>query len=161
MKKGFLEKIELEKKAKELKEEYRLEIEKKIDDFVATINKNIEEFNYKIQVLVHPKTRVVYFGIINEVDDEISKLATNFTPNELVYFKKILENIQSLEDEGKDLYLSDATNLREKSMSLDIADQCLANLIQEGWLEKNKNKIQIGVRSFLDLRSFLEQNQDQ
>lgn len=90
MKKGFLEKKDLEEKAKELSKEYNLEIEKKIDDAIATINRNIEEFNFKIQVLVHPKTRVVYFGIINEVDDEISKLATNLSPNELAFFKRIV-----------------------------------------------------------------------
>lgn len=61
-----------------------------LDDYINTINNSLQKVHLKIQVVVHPKTRTVYYGIINEVDDDISKLATNFSPKEIAYFKKIV-----------------------------------------------------------------------
>jgi hypothetical protein len=61
-----------------------------IEDFLASINSNIGQFDMRIQTIVHPKNKKTYSGLINQADDEISKLATQFTPHELVLFKKIV-----------------------------------------------------------------------
>src|SRR5690348_14928191 len=92
MKNGFIEKKSLEDMIEGFKETYKDDIQRgaTVDDYLSTINKNLAEFHFKIQVLIHPKTNKTYFGWINEVDDEVSKLTTKYTQTEISFFKKIV-----------------------------------------------------------------------
>ncbi len=91
MKEGYVEKKRYNQILSEYKKKHRYEGDESGDQFIHTINSNLEPLHLAIKVLPsHPRTKETFFGLVNEKDDDISKLATTYTAHEIAYFKKIV-----------------------------------------------------------------------
>jgi len=91
--------------------------------------------------------------MINQLDDEISQLATNFIPNELLFFKRIvkkkkkflifwfwkLAEIVQSDEESKSFMSVDALNERGK-INAEEAEALIQRFVKENWLEINNHK---------------------
>jgi hypothetical protein len=96
MKSGYVEQKKINQILNEYKKKHKYDgRDATHDDFIRTINQKIENLHLAIKVLKHPRTKESYFGLINEQDDEISKLATTYTAQEIAYFKKIVCGLNS------------------------------------------------------------------
>ena len=129
-------------------------------DFIKTINGAISFMHFTIKNYRHPKKSVVYYGLANELDDEISKQATEFNPHEITLFRKILELIVAAEDEGTGVNVADLLNLRDKTMSINETNTFVTRLMSEGWLEKISGSVWFGPRALCDLRGYLQDQFD-
>eukprot|EP01080_Neovahlkampfia_damariscottae_P001755 gene1755-524_t len=156
MKNGYLEKTELEELLSSFKRTNNVETtDRSIDEYIGTINESLSDFHFRIQVLVHPKTNKTFFGMINQVDDDISQLATNFTSNELLFFKAILAEIVQADEESKTFLEVDAINERGK-IGAEEAENTLNRFIKENWLSVENHVLWYGIRTLLDLRMYID-----
>lgn len=117
----------------------------------------------------------VYYGVINTVSDEQSKLGTKYTVPQIAFYKAIIEAI--VQDSSAQGAISniEALNLRLenqasssqapvptalKNFSMSQKDKALQEFVQDQWLcDTADGKIGLGVRSFLDLRSWFHNNE--
>jgi hypothetical protein len=67
-----------------------------------------------------------------------------------------LEQIAENDDKGTEFLLVDALNLREKSLKLESCQRTIQKFIKDRWLEQTNSKLYFGVRTLLDLRTYLE-----
>ncbi len=87
MERGYCEKQTAENFIKQELKQNRTSM----DQLIAPINDALEMFHFRLQIIRHPKTRVDFVGICNEVgDDDISLRATNYDIHEIVFIKKIV-----------------------------------------------------------------------
>lgn len=120
----------------------------------------------------------VYYGVVNNVADEQSKLGTRYSVAQIVFYKAVIEAIlQDISSRGCITNI-EALNIRLdnqvvqgsedgqssippalKNFSISQKEKTLNDLIQDQWLCcTSDGKIGLGVRSFLDLRSWFRSN---
>lgn len=122
----------------------------------------------------------VYYGVVNNVSDEQSKLGTKYTMPQIAFYKGVVEAIvQDVTNQGC-ITSIEALNIRLenqvqaanssqdsqshvpaafKSFSIAQKEKTLSDLIQDRWLSSTSDgKIGLGVRSFLDLRGWFRNN---
>ncbi|KAG2386629.1 hypothetical protein C9374_002373 [Naegleria lovaniensis] len=130
-----------------------VQYDKSLEEFIGTINRALSLLHLKVVKTKHPKTRKILYTIINELDDEISKLSTRFSPDELTFFKTLVE---ALADE-QDISKLTANSNRPKTLSMEAADIALDAFIEEGWLEVVNGKLALGIRSITDLETVISE----
>nr|TKV91139.1 hypothetical protein SEVIR_9G074900v2 [Setaria viridis] len=123
---------------------------------------------------------IVYYGVVNNIADEESKLGTKYSVPQIAFYKGLLEAI--VQEAGNDGSITsiDALNVRLdnqviivdgsqesqsrlptsiKNFSLSQKEKTLDELIRDRWLSyTSTGKIGLGTRSFLDLRSWFRGN---
>ncbi len=71
--------------------------------------------------------------------DDISKLATTFNPNEIAYFKKIVELLMTKDRAKFELSTTDALNASGNipgvSLSKSMAEKIIHRFVDDKWLE--------------------------
>uniref|UniRef100_A0A0A9D488 Non-structural maintenance of chromosomes element 1 homolog n=1 Tax=Arundo donax TaxID=35708 RepID=A0A0A9D488_ARUDO len=123
---------------------------------------------------------MVYYGVVNNIADEESKLGTKYSVPQIAFYKGLLEAI--VQEAGNDGSITsiDALNVRLdnqviivdssqdsqsrlptsiKNFTLSQKEKTLNELIRDHWLSyTSTGKIGLGIRSFLDLRSWFRGN---
>ncbi|KAJ7373854.1 Non-structural maintenance of chromosomes element 1 [Desmophyllum pertusum] len=84
-------------------------------------------------------------------------MATDFTPNDIAFFKKAMDLIVTSTD-GTVPSL-DVTNISadlEKKMSVTHADELIERLCQDKWMSKSSGSCSLGPRAMLELHPYLK-----
>ncbi|CAA7389071.1 unnamed protein product [Spirodela intermedia] len=155
------------------------DIHKKIfDDVLLKINKELAYVKFELRGCRNQYDGKVYYGVVNTVADEQSKLGTKYSIPQIAFYRAILDAI--IHDTTAHGCISniDALNIRLdsqtgqasqdgaacvptafKSFSLAQKEKTLNELIQDQWLSSSSDgNIGLGVRSFLDLRGWFRNN---
>ncbi|KAF8706434.1 hypothetical protein HU200_030705 [Digitaria exilis] len=135
---------------------------------------------FELRACINQYDGMVYYGIVNNIADEESKLGTKYSVAQIAFYKGLLEAI--LHETGNDGSITsiDALNVRLdnqviivdgsqdsqsrlptsiKNFSFSQKEKTLNELIQDRWLSNTSTgKIGLGTRSFLDLRSWFRSN---
>ncbi|KAL9654376.1 hypothetical protein ABK040_010403 [Willaertia magna] len=162
MSRRFVEERELKQKLEEYKQQHQysevLQQQKKViprdnqlEDFINSLNQCLSFMHFRIHKSKHNDK--VFYTVINELDDDVSKLATRFSIDELQYFKTIVSKMATVKKRfGK----RDANNLRPKGMSIESSDLFINSLVEEGWLEENADSsLGFGIRSKTELENLI------
>lgn len=154
----------------------------RFDDFLLKINKALSYVQFELRGCRFQYDGQVYYGVVNNVSDEESKLGTKYSVAQIAFYKAIIEAI--VQDGAAQGTISniDALNLRLenqvlmgttsqshgglphvppalKNFSISMKEKTLDELVQDQWLSVTPhNYIGLGVRSFLDLRSWFRSN---
>eukprot|EP00761_Pharyngomonas_kirbyi_P001109 gb/GECH01001110.1/.p1 GENE.gb/GECH01001110.1/~~gb/GECH01001110.1/.p1 ORF type:complete len:214 (+),score=55.36 gb/GECH01001110.1/:1-642(+) len=119
--------------------------------YIAVINTHIEKFHMRIS----PFNRLKYFIVCNEIEDDLSKFATTWSQQEIDLYRNILKTI--VENEVKPINRSDAIELRNSNMTVNIAERAINKFISERALdEKNNSRVTLGIRAAAELRNYIE-----
>ncbi|GAA0163318.1 hypothetical protein LIER_19214 [Lithospermum erythrorhizon] len=139
----------------------------KLNDCVGKINEELGYVHMEVRACKNQNDGSVYYGVVNNVADEQSKLGTNYTVPQITLYKAIIEAI--VQDPGAHGSISniDAFNLRLedqgaaiRNFTLSHKEKTLDQLIKDKWLSSiPDNQIGLGVRSFLDLRTWFRTNE--
>jgi len=100
---------------------------------------------------------LIYYGIVNTRDDEHAKLATTFSPTEIDLFKKILEEV--INSNHKEAHRTDCVNLGRQlkpAITPQKAESAIETMASQFWLSIDNGIVSLGVRTILELRSYLE-----
>ncbi|KAB1212087.1 hypothetical protein CJ030_MR5G001801 [Morella rubra] len=148
------------------------------DEYLLKINKALSYVQCELRGFRNQYDGRIYYGVVNNISDEQSKLGTKYSVPQIAFFKAIIEAI--LQDAAAQGSISDidALNLRLenqvltgtesqsqggpthvplplKNFSISQKQKALDELVQDQWLTHTTDgNIGLGVRSFLDLRSY-------
>lgn len=152
------------------------------DGYLLKINKALSYVQCELRGFRNQYDGRVYYGVVNNVSDEQSKLGTRYSVPQIAFYKAIIEAI--IQDATAQGSISDidALNLRlENQVLTDVGSQsqdgpthvppalknfsisqkqkALDELVLDQWLTHTPDgNIGLGVRSFLDLRSYFRNN---
>ncbi|KAL3850060.1 hypothetical protein ACJIZ3_011942 [Penstemon smallii] len=154
-----------------------------VDEYLRKINQELSYVQFELRACRNQYEGNVYYGVVNNVADDQSKLGTKYTVPQIAFYKGIIEAIiQDAEARGSisntdALYvrlemqvqgLSDSQSQGGssqvppafKNFSMSHKEKTLDQLVKDQWLCSTPDgKIGLGVRSFLDLRSWFRTNE--
>ncbi|KAL6195853.1 hypothetical protein ACLB2K_031470 [Fragaria x ananassa] len=153
---------------------------KAFDDYLLRINKALSYVQLELRGCRNQYDGQVYYGVVNNVSDEESKLGTTYSVAQIAFYKAIIEAIVQEAAQGT-ISSSDALNLRLenqvnigtssqsqgqfhipaalKNFSMSQKEKTLDEFVRDKWLSFTaEGHVGLGVRSFLDLRSWFRNN---
>ncbi|KAJ9558982.1 hypothetical protein OSB04_013596 [Centaurea solstitialis] len=143
------------------------------NEYLKKINIELSYVQFELRACRNQYDGGVYYGVINNVADEQSKLGTRYTVPQIAFYKGIIEAIvQDATAEGTISSIA-ALNVRLenqgastevppafRNFSMSQKEKSLQEFVQDQWLCTTPDgKIGLGVRSFLDLRSWFHNNE--
>lgn len=152
------------------------------NEFLLKINKALSYVQCELRGFRNQYDGRVYYGVVNNISDEQSKLGTKYSVPQIAFYKAIIEAIvQDATAQGSISNIA-ALNLRLenqvptgagsqsqggpsnvpaalKNFSMSQKEKALNELVQDQWLTHTPDGyVGLGVRSFLDLRSYFRNN---
>lgn len=146
--------------------------------FLSDINKRLHELQLELRGSVDQGTGTIFYGVVNQLGDDQSKLGTTLSSAENSYFRAVVEKVaQYSEGAGHiptcEALLVKAGSATQSSPGLDGAEdsqqgvakqlsnlekeRALSQLVAQQWLSKHsEDSISLGVRSFLELKGYLK-----
>uniref|UniRef100_A0A1D1XDQ5 Non-structural maintenance of chromosomes element 1 homolog n=1 Tax=Anthurium amnicola TaxID=1678845 RepID=A0A1D1XDQ5_9ARAE len=157
------------------------ETHKKIfDDVLYKINKELAYVQFELRGCRNQYDGKIYYGVINTIADEQSKLGTKYSVPQIAFYRAILDAIMQDPTAQGCISNIDALNIRLenqvqtgqssqdghshvpsafRSFTLAQKEKTVNELVQDQWLCSTLNgNIGLGVRSFLDLRGWFRSN---
>ncbi|KAH1189361.1 Non-structural maintenance of chromosomes element 1 [Glycine max] len=152
------------------------------DSFILKINKALSCANFELRACIDQYDGQVYYGVVNTVSDEHSKLGTKYTVPQIAFYKAIIEAIVQDASANAAIFSIHALNLSLdsqvtivtdsqsqgsqpnvptalKNFSLSQKEKTLHELVRDQWLDLTTDGvIRLGLKSFLDLRSWFRNN---
>ncbi|RIA83400.1 Nse1 non-SMC component of SMC5-6 complex-domain-containing protein [Glomus cerebriforme] len=129
--------------------------------FIATINTKLNTIDLEFRKSHEEETGTAVWALVNTNGDEIAKLATEYTPIEITYFRRLIELIVTAEDEAFSvssiLALKEASKLKP-SISKSNGETLLQRFVDDKWLNKSRGGIySLSQRTILELQHFLKE----
>ncbi|KAK4441511.1 hypothetical protein Salat_0486000 [Sesamum alatum] len=152
------------------------------NEYLRKINAELSYVQFELRACRNQYDGNVYYGVVNNVSDDQSKLGTKYTVPQIAFYKGIVEAIIQDVEAGGCISSTDALNIRLesqvhaatdsqsqggatqvppafKNFSMSQKEKTLEQLVKDQWLcTMPDGKIGVGVRSFLDLRSWFRTN---
>ncbi|XVF20195.1 hypothetical protein REPUB_Repub11eG0177000 [Reevesia pubescens] len=150
----------------------------KFNEYLLKINRELSFVQLDLRACRDQYDGQVYYGVVNNVSDEQSKLGTKYSVPQIAFFKAIVEAIaQNVTAQGS-ISNIDALNIKLenqvqnslgsqsqdgsliipaafRNFTMSHKEKTLDQLVQDKWLcYTEDNNIGVGVRSILDLRSW-------
>uniref|UniRef100_A0A0A0KZ19 Non-structural maintenance of chromosomes element 1 homolog n=1 Tax=Cucumis sativus TaxID=3659 RepID=A0A0A0KZ19_CUCSA len=147
------------------------------NSYLLTINKALSFAQFELRGCRNQYDGRVYYGLVNNVSDDQSKLGTKYSVPQIALFKAIVEAIAQDSSAQGGISNISALNLQLenqlgdtgsqsqvipaafKNFSKSHKEKTIAELAQDKWLDCTPDGfVNLGVRSFLDLRSWFRSN---
>lgn len=150
------------------------------NEVLLKINKELAYVQFELRACQNQYDGKVYYGMVNNVADEQSKLGTKYSVPQIAFYKGVVEAIVQdvttqgcissidalhiqLENQVQNCQSSQDTQSRIpaafKSFTMSQKEKTLNDLIKDRWLcYTSDGRIGLGLRSFFDLRSWFFSN---
>ncbi|KAG9458734.1 hypothetical protein H6P81_003242 [Aristolochia fimbriata] len=148
------------------------------NEYLSQINRALAYVQFELRACRNQYDGSVYYGVVNNVADEQSKLGTKYSAVQIAFYKAVLEAIVqdgatlgcitnigalnlSLENQIGQGSQGGPSHIPStfKNFTMSQKEKTLEDLIQDRWLCLTSNgNVGLGVRSFLDLRSWFRSN---
>ncbi|KAE8733785.1 Non-structural maintenance of chromosomes element 1 [Hibiscus syriacus] len=144
----------------------------KFNDYLLKINRELSYVQLDLRACRDPYDGRVYYGLVNNVSDDQSKLGTKYSVPQIAFFKAIVEaiaqdvthdgcicniDVLNIKLENQDGSLGIPAAFRNFTMSQK--EKTLDQLVKDKWLcYTEDDNIGVGVRSILDLRGWFNNN---
>ncbi|RMD39453.1 hypothetical protein DV735_g5673, partial [Chaetothyriales sp. CBS 134920] len=148
-----------------------------LTSYVAAANTALSPFNYEIRNTLHQRTRERVWALVNTTSDPLTQLATSYTANEIAYVKSLLDAMfdgpaNRGRKEAMCLSTMEAVQLSRANrpetqngasqsnsshnLSIREAEDVLAKLTDQGWLEKSRGGFYtLTPRALMELKGWL------
>ncbi|KAJ4966627.1 hypothetical protein NE237_018476 [Protea cynaroides] len=149
------------------------------NEYLLKINKELAYVQFELRGCRNQYDGNVYYGVVNNVADEQSKLGTKYSVPQIAFYKSIIEMIVQDANAGSistidalNICLDNQTGMASQSQgvaskvppafrnfTMSQKEKTLGDLVEDRWLcFMPEGNIGLGVRSFLDLRSWFHSN---
>ncbi|KAH9050707.1 hypothetical protein EDB84DRAFT_1555336 [Lactarius hengduanensis] len=110
-------------------------------DFLAALNKSLDPLDLELSRTRDEMTGKDMYALVNRRDDEIARIASDYSPLEISYFRALVEQI-----------------MLAPNNSYSISPlQPSASFVAKGWLLKSKKgRFSLSPRSLLELQPYLK-----
>ncbi|KAK1411995.1 hypothetical protein QVD17_32902 [Tagetes erecta] len=143
------------------------------NDYLRKINMELSYVQFELRACRNQYDGSVYYGVINTVADEQSKLGTKYTIPQIAFYKGVIEAIVHDTTAQGTISNIEALNIRLENQSssseippalrnftMSQKEKAIHEFIQDQWLcATSDGNIGLGARSFLDLRSWFHNNE--
>ncbi|XP_028670282.1 non-structural maintenance of chromosomes element 1 homolog [Erpetoichthys calabaricus] len=129
----------------------------KLDDFVNEINTHLQPMFMHIRCGMSEEDGQQYYALVNLADTEITRMATDYSDNELELFRKamdlILDSDNGLASSTDILNLADT--VQTKKMKKKDAEQVLQRLVQNKWLCEKNGEYSLSTRCIIEMEPYI------
>ncbi|KAJ7305697.1 hypothetical protein JRQ81_010063 [Phrynocephalus forsythii] len=129
----------------------------RLDDFVRVVNGQLRPLSMEIRKGLSEESGRTFYALVNLAETEITKMASDYSENELELFKKIMDLVV-LSGNGfasSTEILNMADQLKPKRMKKAEAEQLLQTLVQDKWLCEREGEYTLHVRAILELEQYI------
>ncbi|XP_020613730.1 non-structural maintenance of chromosomes element 1 homolog [Orbicella faveolata] len=127
------------------------------ETFLETVNRNLKPLYMEIRRGVSEEDGSNNYGLVNTTEDEQSKLATDFSPNDIAFFKKAMDLIVDSPDGTVSSFdVINASADLEKRMNITHAEELIERLLKDKWMSETSGSYSLGPRAMLELYPYLK-----
>ncbi|CAG8518235.1 5933_t:CDS:2, partial [Paraglomus brasilianum] len=138
--------------------EYEIE---SFDDFMAALNDRLHRVDMEFRKSHDEENGNTVWALVNTNGDEVAKLATEYSPNEIAFFRRILELIVTAD--GEAFSVSSISALREgpllkPQITKTATEALLQKFVDDKWLIRSSSgRYSMSARAILELQSLLKE----
>ncbi|CAG8551110.1 3515_t:CDS:2 [Acaulospora colombiana] len=150
--------IEMYRKACEANDVRNPEV---FQEFMVTINLKLNTVDLEFRKSHDEIDGKAVWALVNTNGDEVAKLATEYSPVEIAYFKHLIELIVTADDEA--FSISSITALKEASklkatITKNTAENLLQRFVDDKWLILSPGgRYSLSQRTILELQVYLKE----
>ncbi|XP_063284974.1 non-structural maintenance of chromosomes element 1 homolog [Pelobates fuscus] len=132
----------------------------KLDDFIDVINKHLKPVFMEIRKRFGEDDGKRYYALVNTVENDVAKMATDYAENELELFRRALDLIiESTNGFASSTYILNlADNLQNKKMRKKEAEQLLQRFVQDKWLIERDGEYTLHTRCLMEMEHYMRNN---
>jgi len=129
-------------------------------EFLASVNKSLDPLDLELSRIRNEVTGKDVYALVNRREDEIARIASDYSPLEIAYFRALVEQIMLAPNSSYSI--SSLAALREVNtltspMTKTQAESVLASFVAKGWLLKSKKgRYSLSPRALLELQPYLK-----
>jgi len=129
-----------------------------LNTFVRNVNEKLSDLSMEIRMGRAESTGEKYYALVNTLEDESSKMATDFTPHEIEFIKKVMETIvASPEGFSDSVELTNLGHDLQKKMTGTQCEALLAKMLTHKWLDYSRGgDYSFGPRALIELGQYME-----
>ncbi|XP_038719051.1 non-structural maintenance of chromosomes element 1 homolog isoform X2 [Tripterygium wilfordii] len=122
------------------------------NDYLSKINKELSYVQFELRCCRNQNDGQVCYGVVNNVSDEQSKLGTKYSTPQIALYRGILPTENGSQSQ-------DGVPPALRNFSMSQKEKTVNELVHDQWLSYcTDGNVGLGVRSFLDLRSWFRNN---
>jgi non-structural maintenance of chromosomes element 1 len=148
-----------------------------LNSYISVVNSVLSPLDLEIRSTFHQQSRERVYAVVNTTSDSLTQLATTYTADEIAYVKRLLDGmfdgrnnrgrteamcvsgIEAIQF-GRASARRDTQNgtpqAASQGLSFRDAENVLARLTDEGWLEKSsRGYYSLSPRSLMELKGWL------
>ncbi|XP_010019843.1 PREDICTED: LOW QUALITY PROTEIN: non-structural maintenance of chromosomes element 1 homolog [Nestor notabilis] len=132
----------------------------KLADFISTINRHLQHLFMQIRKGMSEDDGRAHYALVNLAETEITKMASDYTENELELFRKTMDLIILSENgfaSSTDI-LNLADQLKTKKMKKKEAEQVLKVFVEDKWLSERNGEFTLHTRCIIEMEQFILSN---
>ncbi|XP_068763985.1 non-structural maintenance of chromosomes element 1 homolog isoform X1 [Struthio camelus] len=132
----------------------------KLDDFINTINIHLQPLFMQIRKGMSEDDGRVRYALVNLAETEITKMASDYTENELELFRKTMDLIILSENgfASSTEILNFADQLKTKKMKKKEAEQVLKLFVEDKWLSERNGEYTLHTRCIMEMEQYILSN---
>ncbi|XP_062443837.1 non-structural maintenance of chromosomes element 1 homolog isoform X1 [Rhea pennata] len=132
----------------------------KLDDFINTINVHLQPLFMQIRKGMSEDDGRVRYALVNLAETEITKMASDYTENELELFRKTMDLIILSENgfASSTEILNFADQLKTKKMKKKEAEQVLKLFVEDKWLSEKNGEYTLHTRCIMEMEQYILSN---
>uniref|UniRef100_A0A8B9PJF3 Non-structural maintenance of chromosomes element 1 homolog n=1 Tax=Apteryx owenii TaxID=8824 RepID=A0A8B9PJF3_APTOW len=129
----------------------------KLDDFINTINIHLQPLFMQIRKGMSEDDGRVRYALVNLAETEITKMASDYTENELELFRKTMDLIILSENgfASSTEILNFADQLKTKKMKKKEAEQVLKLFVEDKWLSERNGEYTLHTRCIMEMEQYI------
>ncbi|ORX77700.1 hypothetical protein BCR32DRAFT_295471 [Anaeromyces robustus] len=131
------------------------------ENFMKEIHNTLIKIDFDIKRIQSKSDGHFFYIWINLINDDFTQLSTQYTQNEIVIFKRILELIMENYSENYQLSSTDAireiSKLKYSFTKKDI-EALLKRFQKDRWIMEKEGKYSLDIRSIAELSEYIKKN---
>ncbi|XP_072014514.1 non-structural maintenance of chromosomes element 1 homolog [Amphiura filiformis] len=136
--------------------DYFKEKETSGERFIRDINPNIQSVSMEIRTGKEEVSGANVYVLVRTTESELGRLSTDYTPNELELFKKMMGLIIESEGAASSTDILNLTNNLQKRMSKAEAETVLKSLVRNKWLTEVQGEVSLSNRSIIEMEHYMQ-----
>ncbi|GAA6000475.1 hypothetical protein JCM10207_008028 [Rhodosporidiobolus poonsookiae] len=129
-----------------------------LETFIARLEPQLSLCGLDIKITRDQETGTGMYVLVNTIQDEPAKVATEYKAEEIAYFKAIVEKIVTAPRLSYSVTQTDAVRCAKAPMTRGTAIQVMKSFIAKGWLSLHSSgRLVLSPRSLLELSPYLRE----
>ncbi|XP_019732306.1 non-structural maintenance of chromosomes element 1 homolog isoform X2 [Hippocampus comes] len=127
-----------------------------LDDYINTINSNLEPMFMQIRKGMCENSGVQHYALVNMIETDVTRMTSDYADHELEIFRKIMDLV--LNSDTGTAYsteiLNCANTLTKKTKKKDT-EQLLNRLVRDNWLTEKEGEYCLSTRCIIEMEQYI------